>query len=125
MYISEHYGWDTNRLRRVAIRPHGFASVSAGAGGGEIVTRALLFEGRQLRLNYSTSAAGSLRVELQHESGEVIPGFGLDDMEPVYGDELDGEVSWASSGDVSALQGQPVRLRIRLVDADVFALRFV
>ena len=125
MYINEHYGWDTNNLRRIAIRPHGFASVSAGGGeGGEILTRPLLFEGSQLRLNYSTSAAGSVRVELQQASGEPIAGFGLGDMEPVYGDRLDEAVSWRSNRDVSALQGRPVRLCMRLVDADVFALRF-
>ena len=71
MYLSENYGWSTNRLRRVVVRPHGFASVRAGYRGGELLTRPLLLEGAALRLNYATSAAGSLRVEVQDESGQA------------------------------------------------------
>ena len=59
------------------------------------------------------------------ERGRVaLPGFFLEDMEPVYGDRLDGVMSWATGANVSALQGKPIRIRMRLRDADVFALRF-
>ena len=125
MYLSEHYGWADNRLRRVTIRPHGFASVNAGYAGGEVVTRPLIFSGSSLRLNYSTSAAGSVGVEIQDESGKPLAGFALADMEPIFGDGLDAEVRWRDGGDLSALAGKPVRLRLALKDADVFALRFV
>ena len=125
MYISENYGWSTNRLRRVVVRPHGFASVRAGDSGGELVTRPLLLEGGALRLNYATSAAGSLRVEIQDESGQPVPGFGLEEMDPVFGDQLDAPVGWKAGGDVSGLRGRPVRLRVALQDADLFALRSV
>ena len=124
MYLAEHYGWDTNRLRRLAIRPHGFASVSASGVEGEMVTQPLVFSGGALRLNYSTSAAGSVRVELQEESGAPVKGFTLDDMDPMYGDELDETVAWKGGGDLLSLQGKAVRIRVALRDADLFALRF-
>ena len=124
IYISEHYGWSDNRLRRVAVRPHGFASVSAGHAGGEVLTRPLIFAGDELRLNYSTSAPGSIRVEVQDEAGRVQEGFALDAMDPLYGDELDAPISW-KGGDLAALTGRPMRLRIALKDADLFALRAV
>ena len=33
--------------------------------------------------------------------------------------------SWKNGSDVSSLAGQPIRLRFRLKDADLFALQFV
>ena len=123
MYLSENYGWSTNRLRRVVVRPHGFASVRAGYRGGELLTRPLLLEGAALRLNYATSAAGSLRVELQDESGQPLSGYALEEMDPIYGDQLDAPVAWKTGGDLSGLKGRPVRLRVVLQDADLFAVR--
>lgn len=125
LYVSENYGWSTNRLRRVTVRPHGFASVNAGYGGGEVLTKPMALEGASLRCNYATSAGGSLRVEIQGEDGAVLPGFGLDDMEPVFGDQLDAPLRWKGGGDLSALRGKAVRLRFGLKDADVFAWRSV
>ncbi|OPZ27547.1 MAG: hypothetical protein BWZ02_01601 [Lentisphaerae bacterium ADurb.BinA184] len=124
MYISEHYGWPDNRLRRLSLRPWGFASVNAGHAGGEMVTRPFFFNGGQLRINFSTSAAGSVAVELQQDNGRPVPGHALDDMAPMYGDRLDQVVSWRGGPDVGALAGRPVRLRAVLRDADLFALRF-
>jgi hypothetical protein len=123
MYVSEHYRWPTNRLRRVTIRKHGFASMNAGAGGGEFVTKTLKFTGNQLLLNYATSAAGSVQVELQNDSGQPLAGFAASDCEPIYGDELDHAVKW-KGGDISAHAGKPIRVRFMLKDADIYAFRF-
>ena len=124
MYVSEHYGWSDNRLRRLSVRPWGFASIGAGHRGGTVDTCAMRFAAPQLRLNFSTSAVGSVRVEIGDEEGRALPGFALDDMDPLYGDQLDAPISWKGGGDLSALIGTPVRLRFELRDADVFALRF-
>lgn len=124
LYISEHYMWPDNRLRRLSVRKYGFASIHAGAAGGEFTTRPLTFAGKQLLLNYSTSAAGCIQVELLDESGQPIQGRALADMPPLFGDELEGVVTWKSGGDLSALAGKPVRLRFLLKDADLFSLRF-
>jgi hypothetical protein len=124
MYISEHYRWPDNRLRRLVLPRHRIASASAGAGGGEFTTRPVRFDGKRLMLNYATSAAGSVRVELQDENGKPIPGYALDDMPELFGDELESVATWKSGTDVSSLVGEPVRLRLVLKDADVFALRF-
>ena len=47
--------------RRYVLRTDGFTSLRGGARGGEVLTRPFRFSGNRLRLNYSTSAAGSLR----------------------------------------------------------------
>lgn len=124
MYVSEHYEWPTNRLRRVTVRRHGFASMRAGATPGEFTTKLLTFTGRRLLLNLATSAAGSVRVEIQGADGKPIDGFVRDDCPAIYGDEIERAVTWKTGDDVSALAGRPVRLRFALQDADVFALRF-
>ncbi|MBI3878881.1 MAG: hypothetical protein HY301_02305 [Verrucomicrobia bacterium] len=124
LYITEHYRWPDNRLRRLVLPRHRLASLHADARGGEAITRAVTFTGKNLALNYATSAAGSVRVELQDEAGAPLPGFALADMPPLYGDEPGAVVKWKTGGDLSALRGKPVRLRFVLKDADVFAMRF-
>ena len=123
MYVSEHYGWPDNRLRRVTIRRHGFAAAHAGLSGGEFTTRPIIFSGDKLVLNYATSAAGSIAVEIQNENGQPIPGYTIADMAPLYGDELDATVTWKTNKTISSLAGKPVRLHFVLRDADLFALR--
>ncbi len=125
MYVSEHYGWADNRLRRLSLRPWGFASVGAGHAGGRMVTRPLRLAGRELRLNFSTSAVGSVAVEIRHSDGRPVAGRAFTDSSPVYGDRLDAPVSWAAGADLSALAGMSVRLAVELKDADLFALRCV
>ena len=124
MYVSEHYGWPDNRLRRLSLRPWGFASISAGCREGEVVTRPFTFDGEALHVNFSTSAVGAIRVELQDAEGNALPGCGLDDMQPTYGDRLDLRVTWGDGTSLRRFAGRPVRLRFELKDADLFSFRF-
>ena len=111
-------------LTRHSLRQDGFVSASSPLSGGEMITRPLTFEGKKLSLNFATSAAGTIKVEIQTPSGQPINGFHLQDADETFGDELDRTVSWGGSTDVSKLAGQPVRLRITLSDADLYAVRF-
>jgi hypothetical protein len=126
IYADEQYwsGASGSTVRRYTLRLDGFVSVQAPMSGGELVTKPVRFTGRQLRLNFSTSAAGSVRVELQDEAGRPLPGFSLEDCPPLFGDSVERPVSWRSGTDVGALAGQAVRLRIVLQDADVYAYQF-
>ena len=119
MYISEHYDWPDNRLRRLTIRRHGFASIHAGASGGECLTQPLRFTGTELVLNYATSAAGSVSVEVQDADGTSLM-----QSNEVFGNELEGVVPWLGGAKLADLVGRPVRLRLTLRDADIYALRF-
>ena len=124
IYWVEHYRHDTCRLRRGTLRLDGFASVNAPYEGGEVVTHPLRFEGSELALNYATSAAGSVRVELQEADGTPIEGYTLADCVEMVGDEIEGVVGWQGGTSVASLADRPVRLRMVLRDADVYALRF-
>ena len=75
-------------------------------------------------VNFATSAAGGIRVEIQDEQGRPLPGFALADAVETIGNEIDRVVRWRSGSDLGALAGTPVRLRFVLKDARLYALRF-
>ncbi|HMC64532.1 MAG TPA: hypothetical protein VKI65_06310 [Gemmataceae bacterium] len=124
IYYSEHYDTPKNQMRRATLRTDGFASVNAPAAGGEFVTKALTFQGKELAINYGTSAAGSVRVEIQGADGKSASGFSLADCPGIYGDEIERVVTWKGGKDLSALAGQTVRLRFVMNDADLYSIRF-
>jgi hypothetical protein len=125
-YATESYWTGTSsELRRYTLRIDGFVSVQAPLSGGELVTKPLVFAGKHLELNFSTSAAGGICVELQDADGQPVPGFTLADCAEIYGDALERVVLWKGGSDVSSLAGKPVRLRFVIKDADLFSFRFV
>ena len=111
-------------VRRYTLRLDGFVSLQAPMSGGELITKPLKFAGSQLAMNFATSAAGSVQVEVQDADGKPIPSFALADCDELFGDSIDRTVSWNSSADVSKLSGKTVRLRFVLKDADVYAFQF-
>ncbi|MBM81851.1 MAG: hypothetical protein CMJ78_14850 [Planctomycetaceae bacterium] len=126
LYASEgSWHGKGNAMRRYTLRLDGFVSVNASLKGGELLTKPLKFSGNQLTLNFATSAAGDIRVEIQDAEGKPHKGFSLEDCEPVFGDTLNRTVVWKSGADVSSLAGKAVRLRFQLRDADLYALQFV
>ena len=124
IYCVEHYRHSSVRLRRGTLRTDGFVSVNAPYAGGEIVTKPLTFTGNALTMNYATSVAGSIRVELQDGDGRPIDGYQLVQSIEIFGDEIERAVVWQGGSDVSSLAGKPVRLRFVMKDADVYAMRF-
>ena len=124
IYGMEHKDLPTMRIRRYALRTDGFVSVNAGYSGGEFTTHPLVFDGSELEINYSTSAVGSVRVELQDAEGRPQPGLTLDDSAEIFGDEIEGTARWNGNASLAALAWKPVRLRFALRDADLYAFRF-
>lgn len=124
VYYGQQDGQKTAHLLRCTLRTDGFVSVNAPFGGGEMVTKPLLFAGKELELNVSTSAAGNVRVEIQDASGEPLPGYALADCTEVIGDQIDRVVDWRGNSNVGTLAGQPMRLRFVMKDADLYSLRF-
>ena len=125
IYVQRNYGQPTHHLERLTLRTDGFAAVHAGYQPGELITKPITFEGQRLTLNMSSSAAGGVSVEIQDAAGQAIPGFTLAECRELNTDDLACTVSWKNGSNVSSLAGKPIRLRIRLKDADLFALQFV
>ena len=124
LWVNRHYGTPSFHIRRYRLRTDGFVSVRAPYEGGEMLTKLFRFQGTQLEINYSTSAAGSIRVGIQDSAGKPIPGFGVEQCPEIIGDEITRVVSWKDGADLGALAGQTVRLRFSLKDADLYSIRF-
>jgi len=124
IYKQAHYAQDSAHVIRYTLRTDGFVSVNAPHSGGEMRTRPLSFSGREMILNFATSAVGSVRVEIQDAAGAPIPGFALADAREELGDSIERTVHWKQGSDVSALAGKPVRLRFVLKDCDLYSIRF-
>ncbi len=125
VYVNQDYAQPTAHLRRYSMRLDGFASARAEYEGGELVTKPFTFTGKQLTINFATSAAGDIRVEIQDLAGKPIPGFTLADAREQIGNEINRSVSWKNGDDVSPLAGKPIRLRFVIRDADLYSLQFV
>jgi len=124
VYWVEHYRHPTIKLMRGTLRTDGFVSLHAGYRGGCAVTRPLTFEGDRLVLNYSTSAVGSLKVELIQADGQPVAGLARDAAPELFGDEVAGEYSWSSDAKLGDWAGEAVRLKLHLRDADLYSLQF-
>lgn len=140
LYIQRNYGQPTHRIDRLTLRTDGFASVHAGYGGGvfetppldltQVVTKENEIQvgagsgsGRELKLalNYSTSAAGGVRVEVCDAAGQPLNGYRFANCQELIGDEIERVVRW--SGDDALPKGAaPLVLRFFLKDADLYSV---
>lgn len=129
-YVERNYTFPTNKLDRFTIRTDGFVSAHAGYPGGEFVTKPIIFTGKTLVLNYSTSANGVIRIEIEDANGQPIPGFLLEESPLIFGDRIDEVVPWkhpagrTDTSPLSRLAGKPVRLRFMMRDADLYSIQF-
>ncbi len=123
-YAGEGHWKDLPKLRRYTIRMDGFVSVHARQKAGELITKPLIFSGSALTLNFATSVAGSVYVEIQDEHGKPFPGFSLAECDELFGDTIDRLVTWNGNSDVRNFIGKRILLHIVLREADLYSLKF-
>lgn len=124
-YASESSRTDKSSIfRRYTLRIDGFGSLSAKKQEGSFITKPLLFEGKELSLNYRTTAAGLIFVEVCDLDGKPLPGFSRKECDPIYGDSLDRRVSWKKNRSLATFLGKPVVLKFYMSEADLFSLKF-
>ena len=102
------------------LRRDGFASLEAGAAGGEILTRPITFTGSHLFVNVD-APQGQLRAELTDESGGPLAPFTLDQCEVLSTDSTLAQIRWSGGDDLAALAGRPVRIRFHLTNGALYA----
>gem|GEM_PF-303896 len=124
LYVQHDYAQPTAHLRRYSLRLDGFVSVCAPYRGGNMTTRPFVFKGEKLLLNFATSAAGSVRVEIQDAEGAPIPGYSAKEAQALIGNTIEHPACWKTGTDVSALAGRPIRLHVIMKDADLYSLQF-
>jgi hypothetical protein len=95
------------------MRRDGFASMTAGQGGGTLTTRQVRFSGKYLFVN-AAPGRGELRVEVLDRYGEPLDGFTAADCLPVTGDHVRAPVAWRGGRTLESLAGTPVRIRFQL-----------
>ncbi len=125
VYATEAY-WEgpDSRIRRFTYRVDGFVSVNSTGGAGQLLTKPLIFEGDTMHVNFATFDQGTLRAELQDMGGNPIPGYTLNDFQPLSGDEIDQVMTWNGSADVGQFARTPVRILYELENADLYSFQF-
>ena len=123
LYVNQDYAQPSAHLRRYSMRLDGFSSIRSGYSGGMVTTKPFKFRGSELFVNYSTSAAGSIQLEVLDVDRNSLPGFELKDCQVIIGNEISRKVNWDEKS-LKELEGQTIRLRIQMKDADLFSLKF-
>lgn len=104
-------------LVQYTLRWDGFVSLHAGIHPEKVVTKAFIFEGSELRINFETSARGWLKIILREiQTGEVLC------SDELFGNRINRIVDF--DGDVVTFSGSPVVMEIELCDADLYAFEF-
>ncbi|MCX6623025.1 MAG: hypothetical protein NTY38_18545 [Acidobacteria bacterium] len=100
-----------------------------------VLTRPFTFTGNRLVLNAETIGDGFVRAEIidattadpierKHKGGFPVPGFALDQCDPVRGDKTAHTVTWNKNAGVGRLAGKPVRLRFVMRGCRLFTFHF-
>jgi hypothetical protein len=124
LYVNQDYGQPSAHMHRYGFRLDGLSCLSAGYEEGEWVSHPLQWNGDRLYFNFSTSAAGYIKVELAHADGVPIAGYTLYDATELIGNEIERVYRWTKGEVIELDRSQPIRLRVRMKDAELYALRF-
>ena len=124
IYVNQDYAQPTAHLHRYSLRLDGFTSINAPYKGGEMISKVFLFSGDKLFLNFSTSAAGFIKVEILDKEGNPLKGFELENASEIIGNEIEKVVTWSGNPDLRKLNGKQIKLRFVMKDADLFSLKF-
>lgn len=106
-------------LYRYSIRPDGFVSRYAGYEEKTLVTKPFTFEGDNLYINFETSAAGHIYIEILDAENKPIEGYKTDE---IFGNTIDRKVHFPKN--INKLSGVPIRLKFSLSDADIYSFKF-
>ena len=107
---------DPPEVWRYSIRLDGFVSRTGVYPESNLVTKPFIFEGRDLFVNFSTSAYGHLRFRLKDMDGGSITST------ETFGDSTNRRVRF--DGEVGRFSGKPVVLSVNMFDADLYSLVF-
>ena len=112
------------RIRAGVWRKDGFASLDC-EGQASLITKPVVIDGAELRVNFRPSPGGSLRVALIDEKGRPFEGFSLDECEALTVDSVSHAVSWKrAETDISSLAAKSVCLQFAISKGQLFSFRF-
>ncbi len=103
------------------LRRDGFASMNAGAEGGTLTTRPVVFNGHQLFVN-ANAHGGELSVEVIGPDRKVVPALSRANCRVVRADGTRQAVVWKDRHALAAMRGRPVAFRFHATNAQLFAV---
>ena len=118
IYIRESYrSKDCSKLVKYTTRLDGFVSLHADGTECTVKTKEFIYNGASLHTNIATSARGGAYFTL-------ISGDESYTSCEVFGNSTDRCVRFEDDAAVARLSGKPVTLEIRMMDCDLYAIRF-
>jgi len=114
-------GWGNCAIGLATLRKDGFASLDAGEVQGSLTTRSLRGLSGTLRVN-ADARRGWIKVEVLDSQGNVIPGYGRAQCQPIREDGINQVVSWQGN-DQLPRSTVPLRLRFLIQNASLYAFR--
>ena len=119
VYVIENYraatGYDL--IVRYTVRLDGFVSMHAGSEEAVLVTKPFSYDGKELYANIATSAKGHAYFTLKCGDEEYS-------SYEIFGNSVDKRIRFKDEEAVARLSGKQVTLEVRLLDADLYAIRF-
>lgn len=112
----------TAGLGMASIKPDRFVALESSTAGSDLLTAAFALGGPQIFVNAAVARRGELRVEVLSGDGRPIKGYTATRCLPISGDKTSHAVLWQGHGDVKALVGKSVRLRIRSTSSRLFSI---
>lgn len=116
--------WDSYTSTGLAkLRRDGFVSMRAAADWGSLTTEPIVFDGKYLFVNADVKGRkAQLLVEVLDADGNPVEGYAKADCTGLKRtDSTKAMITWRNHEDLSALAGQPVRLRFYLKDGDLYS----
>ncbi len=96
----------------------------AGSAEGELLTRPFVLDHSLLTLN-ADAASGEIKSALVAEDGTPIPGYSMNEADPIRKDGFELPLRWNDKADLRNLAGKKIRLRITARNAALFGLSAV
>ena len=115
-FSSDNYRVKNCNFRRYTVRLDGFFSFTAPFAGGEFITKPFVMDGESLKINFSTSALGSVIITLLDEDGKEIEGFKSYHM---FGDSVNRLVEFDKP--LTEICGKTVCIKVQMSDADLYS----
>ena len=131
--LLDEYGEDGPRGQiGLALVPlDGFVSIDSGQHRySEVVTRSFVFAGRTLQVNMRAAWQGwstglpELKVEVLAADHTPLPGYRLEEADPLVQTGTANTVTWQGLAELGALAGKPIKLKFIGKNVKLFAFQF-
>lgn len=106
-----------NKLVKYTSRLDGFVSLHAGGKEAAVTTKEFVYSGKELYANIATSARGYAFFTLTCGDEEYT-------SVEVFGNSTDKRIRFEDDEAVARLSGKLVTLTVRMLDADLYAIKF-